>query len=110
MEHQDWDKIILRAKKENKLDTDKTQSQQTKSNFNNFENNLDKNIENGTMRTKKVEKDKSLSIQQKRLSKGLTQKDLANKLNIPVKTLNEIESGKAKHNPQIMSRLNRILK
>ena len=110
MEHQNWDTIVLRAKKNKETPTDKTQLEQSKSNFNTHEKNLDKNIENGTMRMKKVEKESSLSIQQQRAQKGLTQKDLANKLNIPVKILNEIESGKGKHNPQIMNRLNRILK
>ena len=44
------------------------------------------------------------------LSKNLTQKDLANKLNIPVKTINDIESGKAKHNGQLMNKINRYFK
>ena len=39
----------------------------------------------------------------------MTQKDLAQKLNIPVKMINEIESGKAIHNPQVISKIKRIL-
>ena len=49
-------------------------------------------------------------LQKKRLSKGYTQKDLAQKLNIPVKEINDIESGKAKHNPGLMGKINRIMK
>ena len=48
---------------------------------------MSSNIENGTMKTIKVDKNKSLSIQQKRLAKGFTQKDLANKINVPIKTI-----------------------
>ena len=111
MEHQDWESIIIKAKhKDGTGYTDtKTQEDQQKVNFNNFEKKFEKNIENGTMKTVKVDKNKSLSIQQKRLAKGLTQKDLANKINVPIKTINEIESGKAKNNPQIINRINRIL-
>lgn len=102
MEHQDWKTIYVKS---NKQPDNKTQKKQ----YNNFEKKMEKNIENGNMRTEKIDKDKSLSIQQKRQSKGLTQKDLANKLNIPVKTINEIESGKGNKNPQIINRINRYL-
>ena len=102
MEHQDWKTIYVKS---NKHQDSKTQTQH----FNNFEKKMDKNIENGKMRTEKIDKDKSLSIQQKRQSIGLTQKDLANKLNIPVKTINEIESGKGNKNPQIINKINRYL-
>ena len=104
MEHQNWKTIYVKS---NKQQDNKTHAQ--KSNFYNPEKKLDKNIENGKMRTEKIDKDKSLSIQQKRQSKGLTQKDLANKLNIPVKTINEIESGKGNKNPQIINKINRYL-
>ena len=104
MEHQDWKTIYVKS---NKQPDNKTQKQQSQSN--NFEKKMEKNIENGNMRTEKIDKDKSLSIQQKRQSKGLTQKDLANKLNIPVKTINEIESGKGNKNTQIINRINKYL-
>ena len=38
------------------------------------------------------------TLQKYRISQELTQKDIAQKLNIPVKDINEIESGKMKHN------------
>ena len=104
MEHQDWKTIYVKS---NKQPDNKTQKQQSQSN--NFEKKMEEKIENGNMRNEKIDKDKSLSIQQKRQSKGLTQKDLANKLNIPVKTINEIESGKGNKNPQIINRINRYL-
>ena len=106
MNHQDWDTVFLKISSNNDNDKNKDKN---KSDFNNNEKKMEKKIEDGKMRTEKVDKDKSLSIQQKRLSKGLTQKDLAQKLNIPIKTLNEIESGKGKNNPQIISRINRYL-
>lgn len=106
MEHQNWDTLFTKIKHTQPKSDNITQQKQS---FNNHEKKIDKNIENGTMRTEKIDKDKSLSIQQKRQSKGLTQKDLANKLNIPIKTINEIESGKGKKNPQITNRINRFL-
>ena len=41
---------------------------------------------------------------------GLTQKQLANKLSIPDKLINEIETGKAKYNGAQISKIKRFLK
>lgn len=104
MEHQDWKTIYLKSK------NTKTQNTPTSHNkYNNHnEHKMEKNITDGNMRIAKVDKNKSMTIQQRRLSQGLTQKDLANKLNIPVKTINDIESGKANKNPQIMNKINQF--
>jgi len=69
MEHQDWKTIYVKS---NKQPDNKKQKQQSQSN--NFEKKMEEKIENGNMRNEKIDKDKSLSIQQKRQSKGLTQK------------------------------------
>ena len=53
MEHQDWKTIYVKS---NKHHDSKTQTQQKQSHFNNFEKKLDKNIENGKMRTEKIDK------------------------------------------------------
>ena len=39
----------------------------------------------------------------------MTQKDIAQKLNIPAKDINEIESGKMKHNGQLMGKIKRLM-
>ena len=49
------------------------------------------------------------TLQKYRLSQNMTQKDIAQKLNIPVKDLNEIESGKMKHNGQLMGKIKRLM-
>ena len=49
-------------------------------------------------------------LQKYRLNRGFTQKDLATKLSIPIKDINEIESGKAKHNGPLMGKIKRIMK
>ena len=38
------------------------------------------------------------------------QKQLAQKINVTVAVINEIETGKAKHNPQVIQKLKRLLK
>ena len=64
----------------------------------------------GNLKHKKMDVSFGKELQKKRLSKGMTQKDLAQKLNIPVKDINEIEAGKAKHNGQLMGKIKRIMK
>lgn len=48
-------------------------------------------------------------FQQARQAKGLTQKDLAKQLNMDVKVYQEIESGKAVYNGQIIGKIKRKL-
>ena len=51
----------------------------------------------------------SKKIQQGRLSKGWTQKQLATKLSIPVNVINEMECGKFIHDGQKLSKVKRAL-
>lgn len=109
MEHQDWNVIYTKANKElNKTPKDKEKEK----NALKFakENKIEKQIEDGNLKHKKMDVSFGKELQKKRLSKGFTQKDLAQKLNIPVKDINDIESGKAKHNPGLMNKINRIMK
>ena len=85
MEHQDWETYIIHCKdpkkeKEKKNDTVK------KGNFVNKSKKLDQKIEEGDLKHKKIDPELSKKIQQGRLSKGLTQKQLATKLSIPRKS------------------------
>tara|TARA_B100000035_G_scaffold309691_1_gene316274 strand:+ start:1203 stop:1595 length:393 start_codon:yes stop_codon:yes gene_type:complete len=107
MEHQDWDTVYTKAskhidKKDKKEKNIKTQQ------FSKI-NKIEKKIEEGNLKHDKTPAELSKLIQQKRLSQNMTQKDLAQKINVPVKTINELESGRAKHNPQIVSKIKRIL-
>ena len=51
----------------------------------------------------------SKSIQQARLAKGFTQKDLAVKINEKQNMINDYESGKAIPNVQVLGKMERIL-
>ena len=44
------------------------------------------------------------------MNKGWTQKQLVQKINVTVAVINEIETGKAKHTPQVIQKLKRLLK
>jgi|TARA_B110000879_G_C10924122_1_gene413308 ribosome-binding protein aMBF1 (putative translation factor) len=108
MEHQDWDLIILNNKSSKpKLNVDGTKKKEyVKSRA----TKLEENVEEGKLSHKKMDLSFGKSLQKYRLSQGLTQKDLSTKLNIPVKDINEIESGKAKHNGHLMGKIKRLMK
>lgn len=113
MEHQDWTTVYTEANKEiNKTPAERKKEKEMKKNSEKFakENKIEKQIEDGNLKHKKMDSSFGKDLQKKRLSKGMTQKDLALKLNIPVKDINHIESGKAKHNPGLMNKINRIMK
>ena len=111
MEHQNWDTVYLKANKFIKEQKKEENKNKNPINENlSKEKKMEKKIEDGNMKHTKMNVNFGKNLQKLRLSKNLTQKDLANKLNIPVKTINDIESGKAKHNGQLMNKINRYFK
>ena len=102
MEHQDWTPVVV--KKKNNKDNNPGNHEKSKV------TKLEEQVEEGTMKHKKMDIGFGKTLQKYRLSQGYTQKDLATKLNIPVKDINEIEAGKAKHNGQLMGKIKRIMK
>ena len=109
MEHQNWEPVYLKANKfikDQKREENKKPINETLSK----ENKMDQKIEDGQMTHTKMDVTFGKNLQKLRLSKNMTQKDLANKLNIPVKNINDIEAGKAKHNGQLMNKINRYFK
>tara|TARA_B110000971_G_C19907410_1_gene452951 strand:+ start:502 stop:831 length:330 start_codon:yes stop_codon:yes gene_type:complete len=109
MDHQDWDLFILNNKSKNKPKVNEDGSLK-KEFVKSKEHKFEEQIEEGKLSHKKMDANYGKELQKKRLSKGLTQKDLANKINVPAKMINEIESGKAKHNGPVMNKLNRLFK
>ena len=105
MEHQDWTIVYTRANK--KLAND--EKSKKKPVILSKEKKMEKQIEEGKMKVKLTSSDVGKQIRDKRNSKGLSQKDLAQKVNVVPKIIIEIESGKAKHNPQLINKINRIL-
>jgi len=102
MEHQDWNTLFVNPKKK-KNNIEKKEYIKSK------EQKMNENEENGKLSHKKMDSDFGKSLQKYRLSQGLTQKDIAQKLNIPAKDINEIESGKMKHNGQLMGKIKRLM-
>ena len=107
MEHQDWDVFIMNNK------SSKSKSKEgprAKEYVKSKEQEFEEKESEGILSHKKMDVSFGKTVQKYRLSKGLTQKDFANKLNVPIKDINEIESGRAKHNGQLMSKIKRIMK
>jgi len=103
MEHQDWVVKIVKKKPE-KEGGKKKQYVKSK------EQKMNEKEEEGKLTHKKMDIEFGKTLQKYRLSQGLTQKDIAQKLNIPAKDINEIESGKMKHNGQLMGKIKRLIK
>ena len=99
MEHQDWHSIIIKKKTPNKINTGSKKGPS---------NSLDQ-VDKDEFKLKKVNKDFSSEIKNNRNSKGLTQKELAQKINVKPSVINDYESGKAVPNPSIINKLKRIL-
>ena len=102
MEHQDWEKYIIHCKikkgPENENENKKELSKEKK---------IDKKIDDGELKHKKITKEFSQFLQKSRLNKNLTQKQLANNLNIPVAIINDYECCRGKYNGQIIGKLKR---
>ena len=113
MDHQNWETYIIHCKDNKKVDNKDKKVQQKevkKKTGESFKNNqLEKKIEEGNLKHKKIDSELSKKIQQRRLSKGYTQKQLANRLSIPVNEINEMECGKFLYNGQKISKVKRFL-
>ena len=104
MEHQDWNTVYVTPKKTNQESGGKNK-QYVKSK----EQKMNDAEEEGKLTHKKMDLEFGKTLQKYRLSQNMTQKDIAQKLNIPVKDINEIESGKMKHNGQLMGKIKRLI-
>jgi ribosome-binding protein aMBF1 (putative translation factor) len=102
MEHQDWKPLIINKK--NNKNEEKKQYVKTK------EQKLKESEENGNLSHKKMDLEFGKTLQKYRLSQNMTQKDIAQKLNISFKDINEIENGKSKHNGQLLGKIKRLMK
>lgn len=107
LDHQDWKTLIIHNKKNNK---DKN------NNKNKIDANtqklisIEKKADNDNLKHDKIPNDLRIKIQQARSSKGLTQKQLANQINIPLQKISEIENGKAIYNAKDINKIKRFLK
>ena len=108
LDHQDWKQVTLKSKQsisqEKKQSTKKISIEQQK------DIKLHKQVEEDKIKHTKITQEIRTKIIQGRASQKWKQKDLAQKCNLPVSVINEIESGKAIYNPQQINKIKRILK
>uniref|UniRef100_A0A6C0CEQ4 HTH cro/C1-type domain-containing protein n=1 Tax=viral metagenome TaxID=1070528 RepID=A0A6C0CEQ4_9ZZZZ len=107
LEHQDWTPQVVRKKNDN---VDGGGSKKKVSQAQQRDNKLMKKVDDDDLKHDKITLELRVKIQQGRASQKWTQKDLANRCNLPVTVINEIESGKAIYNPQQINKIKRILK
>ena len=105
LDHQDWKQIKT---KDNRLE-EKKKSSKKLSEGQHTDIKLMKQVEEGNLQHKKVPPEIRKQIQQKRGSLKWTQKQLAQRVNLQVSVINEIETGKANYNPQHITKIKRVL-
>ena len=112
MEHQNWDIIYIQGNKvlKDKEEKEKEKEKKTQIKVVSNERKLEKKIEEGILKHKKTSVELGKQIEKERLKLNMTRKDLAYRINLPVKNINDIENGKAKYNPQHINKIKRILK
>ena len=112
MDHQDWEPVVFKKQ----LPKTVTNNEMRNGNFrvrlkqNESSQKMHK-IENETenFTVKKISKKVSQEIQKGRLAKKLSQKQLAQAVNVTPKVINEMESGKAQPNEAVKRKIARYL-
>ena len=103
--HQDWKTIIIKNPKQNVKNSKK------KINNTNLKKiSIENKANNDELKHKPISTDLRMSIQKARCSAGLTQKELAQKINVSHQIISDIESGKAIYNGSHINKLKRFLK
>ena len=110
MDHQDWETYIVHCKASNNKNNKECNGNKKKKYVSDPSKKMDEKIEKGELKHKTIDNELKISIQKARLSMGLTQKDLAKRLSMPDKLINDIETGKAKYNANQISKIKRFLK
>ena len=103
--HQDWKTIIIKNPKQN-IKNSKKKINNTNLKKISIENKAD----NDELKHKQLSTDLRMLIQKARCSTGLTQKELAQKINVSHQIISDIESGKAIYNGSHINKLKRFLK
>jgi ribosome-binding protein aMBF1 (putative translation factor) len=103
-QHQDWTETKFdKTNKYKVIEKEISKRDPNVININKLDNETD------VQKHKTVSHSLKMQIQSTRLSMKLTQKDLANKLNLPVKTISDYESGRAIPNPNTLNKIKRVL-
>ena len=110
LDHQDWKQVVINPKKNTGAKQNASKSAKVLSQTQQRETSLLKKAENDDLKHTKITNELRTKIIQGRASQKWKQKDLAQKCNLPISVINEIESGKAIYNPQHINKIKRILK
>ena len=108
LDHQDWKQITIHPKNKNK-NINNNNKKKIDSNTQKLIS-IEKKADNDDLKHDKIPNDLRIKIQQGRSSRGLTQKQLANQINIPLQKITEIENGKAIYNAKDINKIKRFLK
>ena len=107
LDHQDWKTIQINNKKKH---VEEKNEKKKYSDNTLLQRSIEKKADNDELKHKKLTLELRNNIIKTRNSLKLTQKELANKTNLSVQIINDIESGKAIYNHQHIQKLKRILK
>ena len=110
LEHQDWETLYVHCKMQKPTNTTNKGVSVKKNKSNNNERKMDKEIEEGKMKHKKVSEDLKTEFQKWRQSKGMTQKEVAVKLAVNHQIINKFEQGQLKHDPKLVGKVKRLMK
>ena len=109
LDHQDWKQVIINTQNKSKQTNNKTNVKKLDSNTQKMMK-IEKKANNDDLKHEKISNKLRTQIIQARNSKNLTQKQLANLINMPLQKISEIESGKAIYNAQDINKIKRHLK
>ena len=114
MSHQDWDPVVFKKRIPVKVSEAKAKGLTTQQNTNkkniNYENTVSmRKLENEEVEIKKIGHSVSKIIQKARMEAKLSQKDLAQKLNLKPTVIQSYESGKAIPNKMILVKMGKML-
>ena len=100
----DWKEIVIGKKSKSPKITEKNKNPENTKLL-----KIEKKADNDELKHDKITKELRTKIQQGRASKGLTQKQLANNVNLPLQKIQEIENGKAIYNHKDINKIKRYL-
>ena len=107
LDHQDWKTIIVHKPKT----SDKVKNASKKPSNTTLKNaSIEKKAESDDLHHKQLTLKLRQDIMKGRSAKSITQKQLANSINLPQQVISDIESGKAIYNANHINKIKRFLK
>jgi ribosome-binding protein aMBF1 (putative translation factor) len=106
LDHQDWKTIVIRKNPKKNVANSKKKIDNTVLK----KISIEKKAEADDLHHKQLTVELRQSIQKARCAKSLTQKQLANNVNLSQQIISDIESGKAIYNAQHINKIKRHLK